>query len=200
MKPARLVLIVSSALFCAMPFHALHAHDHHDEHDHHAHAAHEHGVATLRVASAGKALVIEFLSPLDNLVGFEHEPRSDEQRKAMADAETLLRDGAALFSLPAAAGCQLLGAKLDSPWLQSEQPGHDHGHGHSDVQGAAAQEGHADLTASYRFECSSPDRLDSLNTRLFDSFPRLREVRAERATASGQGAAVLTPGKAELPL
>lgn len=200
MKPARLVMIVSSALFCAMPFHVLHGHDHHDEHDHQAHAAHEHGVATLRVASAGKALVIEFLSPLDNLVGFEHEPRNDEQRKAMADAEVLLRDGAALFSLPAAAGCRLLGAKLDSPWLQSEQPGHDHGHGHSDSHAATEQEGHADLAASYRFECSSPDRLDSLNTRLFDSFPRLREVRAERATASGQGAAVLTPGKAELPL
>jgi hypothetical protein len=197
MKPARLVMTTLCALFGAMPFHALHAHE---GHDHQTHAAHEHGVATLRVASADKALVIEFLSPLDNLVGFEHEPRSDEQRKAIADAEALLRDGAALFRLPAAAGCQLLGAKLDSPWLQSEQPDHDHGHGHSDAHGATEHEGHADLAASYRFECTAPDRLDSLHVRLFDSFPRLREVRVERATASGQGAAVLTPAKAELPL
>ena len=199
MKAARLATAFC-ALFCAMPFHAVHAQAGHGEHDHDAHPAHEHGVATLRVASAGKALVIEFLSPLDNLAGFEHEPRSDEQRKAMADAEALLRDGAALYRLPAAAGCQLLGVKLDSPWLQGNRPGHDHGHGHSDAHGAMAHEGHAELVASYRFECAAPDKLGSLHIRLFDSFPRLREVRAERATASGQGAAVLTPGKAELAL
>jgi hypothetical protein len=160
-------------------------------------------VAVLRVASAGSALVIEFLSPFDNLVGFEHEPRSGEQRQAMADAERLLRDGASLFRLSAEAECLLRGVRLESPWLPGGQSGHDHGHGHSG-DGHVHEEGdgvgHADLAASYRFECASPDRLESLRTSLFEIFPRLREVRAERATAGGQGAAVLVPGKAELPL
>ncbi len=35
--------------------------------------------------------------------------------------------------------------------------------------------------------------LERLHTRLFDAFPRLPDIRAERATASGQGAAILKP-------
>ena len=62
----------------------------------HADAAHEHGVAVLRVVSEGATLMIEFVSPLDNLVGFEHAPRTDAQRTALRAAQARLRDAAAL--------------------------------------------------------------------------------------------------------
>ncbi|MCM8565632.1 DUF2796 domain-containing protein [Thauera linaloolentis] len=202
MKPAVLAAMACAALVGAAPLQAVHAHEGHETHEHHgdheAHAAHEHGVATLRVVSADTVLMIEFASPLDNLVGFEHEPRTDEQRKAMADAERLLRDGAGLFRPSAGAECLLLGVKLDSPWPQDGH--HEHRHGHDEAHEAGGDDGHADLEAEYRFECATPDRLKVLQTRLFDTFPRLRELRAERATASGQGSAALTPGKADLPL
>src|SRR5690606_20886978 len=70
-------LILSIALFFAVPALA-------------QHAAHEHGVADLRVAAEGNTVVIEFDSPLDNLVGFEHAPRDDAQRMALRTAEKRL--------------------------------------------------------------------------------------------------------------
>ncbi len=62
----------------------------------HVDAAHEHGVAVLRVVSEGATLMIEFVSALDNLVGFEHAPRTDAQRTALRAAQARLRDAAAL--------------------------------------------------------------------------------------------------------
>ena len=62
----------------------------------HVDAAHEHGVAVLRVVSEGSTLMIEFVSALDNLVGFEHAPRTDARCTALRAAQARLRDAAAL--------------------------------------------------------------------------------------------------------
>lgn len=171
-------------------------------HAQHAHGAHEHGVAHLSVAIEGPELVIELSTPLDNLVGFEHAPATAAQRAALADAEARLGQGAELFVLPAAAGCGLAETVLESPSplrAGKEQPAaHDHDHDHD--HGADALEGHADLIATYRFECARPAALDALRVELFQAFPRLRELRAVRAAEGGQGAAVLKPGAAVLLL
>ncbi|MHB1374190.1 MAG: DUF2796 domain-containing protein [Thauera sp.] len=190
----------------------------------HAGGAHEHGVAELSVATEGAALVIELSSPLDNLVGFEHAPANAAQREALAAAEARLREGASLFRLPAAAGCVLGEVRIDGAWMgggaASKEPSapaagghdhnhasahdheheHDHDHDKAHAHDSADGGGHADVMASYRFECAQPQALDAIDTQLFAVFPRLREIRAARATAGGQGATVLRPGRTVLPL
>lgn len=178
----------------------------------HAGGAHEHGVAELSVATEGATLVIEIVSPLDNLVGFEHAPASAAQRRALATAEAQLRDAPGLFRLPAAAGCALAEVRIEGGWMggaaaakeQAARPAraHDHDHDKAHEHGAASADegGHADVMASYRFDCAHPQALDAIDTQLFAVFPRLREVRAARATAGGQGALVLRPGRTVLPL
>lgn len=153
--------------------------------------AHEHGVAELRVAADADELAIEFASPLESLVGFEHEPRTEAQRAALVAAEARLRDFGSLFSLPAAAGCTLRGVALDSPWLQGagHQRAHDAAHPHA----RAHEDGHAELVAGYSLRCEAPAALDALGLKLFEAFPRLREIRAERVSAHGRGAATLRP-------
>lgn len=155
---------------------------------HAQHAAHEHGVAELRVAVAGRSLQIEYASPLDTLVGFEHAPADERQRRLLAEAETALRDGARLFRLPAAAACVQRRVELSSPW-PAQGHGGDHEHG-----------GHAEIETAYVFECARPQALDAIEVTAFDVFPRTREIRAERATAGGQGAATLTSQQRRLPL
>src|SRR3954469_21515167 len=52
--------------------------------------AHEHGVARLDVAVEGTKIMVMLDTPLDNLVGFEHEPRNDaEHQKADAAVSRL---------------------------------------------------------------------------------------------------------------
>lgn len=189
-----------------------------------AERAHEHGVAELHVAIEAETMEIELVSPLDSLIGFEHAPRTPAQRAALAAAQAALRDPARVFVLPAAAACALQAVTLFTPWSQGAdedavgrdpaQKADDHdAHGH-DADGHDANEhdaneqdadghgaaGHAELVATYRLQCAQPAALDALQLKLFASFPRLREVRAERVSPRGQAAARLRAGQATLAL
>jgi len=164
------------------------------------HAAHEHGVAALRVALDGPTLLIEFDSPLDNLVGFEHAPTTAEQRSALASAERRLKDFEHLFSLPAAAGCVLAEVQLDSPYPQSEE---DHGHldhGHEDEGHDDHDQAHGDMYVAYQLECSTPSALTGIGVGLIDAFPRIHVIRAETATPRGQASVRLDRAGITLPL
>ena len=58
----------------------------------HEPGAHVHGVATLQVTQDQDTLSIDLDSPLDNLLGFEHAPRTDKQKQAVQQMiENLVR-------------------------------------------------------------------------------------------------------------
>ncbi|PTD97794.1 DUF2796 domain-containing protein [Pseudothauera lacus] len=164
-----------------------------------AHGAHEHGVADLEVAVDGSQLAIALKTPLDNLVGFEHEPRTAAQKKALADAETRLRDFPALFVLPAAAGCALTDVSVESPWPQGDH-GHAHDHGHKHDDHGHDHGAHSDMHVEYVLECANPAALNELQSRLGEAFPRMERVRVQSATPRGQGSATLTRTRNKLPL
>ena len=159
-------------------------------HAQHTHGAHEHGAAELTVALDGRELVIELISPLDNLVGFEHAPANDAQRSALAEAGRLLRDADAMFALPAAAACRFEHADIESPWPMDAPPPAAGQAGHAHAQRAHGDRAHGDheeVVATYRFTCAQPTALNQLEVRAFAHFPRLRELRVGHATARGQG-------------
>jgi hypothetical protein len=161
-----------------------------------AHGAHEHGVARLTVVMEGQELVVELISPLDTLVGFEHAPANDTQRAALAEAGRRLRDAAAMFALPPAAACTLAHADVESRWpMSAAAPAHP-GRPHAEP----TRGDHEDVVATWRFKCAQPQALAQLEVRAFAQFPRLRELRVEHVSARGQGAAVLTPGARGLAL
>ncbi|MGL1832321.1 DUF2796 domain-containing protein [Rhodocyclaceae bacterium SMB388] len=162
--------------------------------------AHEHGVAELRVALESSTLLIEFDSPLDGIVGFEHAPSTDQQREALLQAERSLQEFTPLFTLPAAAGCVLADVQLESPYPQGDDDHdehdhdehdhdeHDHDEHDHDEHRHDEADAHADLYVVYQFECANPASLDRLDVRLFDAFPRLQTVRAAVASPQGQSA------------
>jgi hypothetical protein len=104
--------------------------------------AHEHGIADLRVAVDGGTLLIEFDSPLANLVGFEHAPRTEEQHRALAALKKQLSSPEALVVLPAAAGCKLVETELEIPGLDDADHHHGHAHGEKHAHGDRHDHGH----------------------------------------------------------
>lgn len=159
-----------------------------------AQGGHEHGVARLQVAIDGGQLAVELQSPLDNLVGFEHEPSTEAQRRALADAEARLREFGALFVLPAAAGCVLSEVELESPWHAGHDQAHDHDQEHDH------EEAHGEMHVRYLLNCATPEALTGMTVKLAEAFPRTARIRAETATPRGQNALTLTRGKDKLPL
>jgi hypothetical protein len=157
--------------------------------------AHEHGVAKLDVSLDGGTLLIALDSPLDNLAGFEHAPRNDKQRAALAKMEENLRAAERLFRLPAAAECKPAGAKLESPYPASAGPS-----AKAAPTGDSKKDGetHADVEASWEFTCAKPAALDGLEAVLFDTFRGMKRIKVQTVTAKGQGSATLTPAKRTL--
>lgn len=66
---------------------------------------HVHGKATLSLVIEEKSLTIEFTAPLHDLAGFEHAPKTAEDKAALARLRQTLGKPQAIVSLPAGAGC-----------------------------------------------------------------------------------------------
>lgn len=173
----------------------------------HAHSsrAHVHGEATLTVAIDGPTVTLEFDSPLDNLVGFEHAPRTDKQKQAMADMAARLNEAGKLFVLDAAAGCEAAGVKL-TPAATATAPAaaapaaSAKGEGGKAAHQAADKAAHKDQEAQFTFRCKDAAKLRSIEVKLFEAFSRLKRVKASVAGVTGgkQSAMTLTPAKATL--
>lgn len=122
-------------------------------------AKHEHGAVTLNLAIEGNSLAAELEAPAINVVGFEHEPRSEAERARAAVASSWLSSGAGLLGVPKAAGCRRDSAQLQAPTWSASSKDHDHDHAHEHEHEHEADEGHADYRASVRYTCSNPAAL-----------------------------------------
>lgn len=157
----------------------------------HGAGGHTHGEAALSVAVDGQTVTLDFDSPLDSLVGFEHAPRTEKQKQALADMAVRLREPARLFALDPAAGCEFVSAKLTPP--ATGQPAA------SGAKGARKDhEVHKDHEAQYIFSCSGTNKLRFIDVALFDVFPRVKRIKASVAGTARQSATTLTPAKRRL--
>lgn len=147
--------------------------------------AHVHGVATLQIAVDEKTMTLDFSSPLDNLIGFEHAPHNAKQKAAVKNMEDNLNHADRLFVPSADAQCAPQSVKLGSPVLdQQEKPRQQTG-----------ERAHADLDAEFVFACRQADKLHDLDVRLFGAYPNLHQLNVEIATLKKQAAATLSAGQ-----
>lgn len=140
-----------------------------------AEGAHQHGVASLQIVAEGNSLSLTLDSPLDNLLGFELGPRSAAERTAVRAMAQRLHAGSTLAQPTSAAACQLRGVVLASDVIAPALLAQGAAAG-ADTRPPAAG-GHADLEATFRFECSQPQALKGVGLEgLFQAFPRLRQL------------------------
>jgi|SoiMetStandDraft_2_1073263.scaffolds.fasta_scaffold266281_1 Protein of unknown function (DUF2796) len=148
------------------------------------HPAHQHGAATLQVSLDGRALSIALEGPSDNLLGFEHAPRTDAEKKTVARAEQQLKQSVQLVGTPPAAECQPQPARVDMK-----------------LPAAGSGETHSEIEAEWHWDCAKPDALSHIDVSgLFKAFPRLKQLQVQVVTAHGQKTAVLSPRAARLKI
>ena len=155
-----------------------------------AHGPHVHGTGELHVAVENNKVDVEFHSPLDNLLGFEHAPKTAQQRAAVKAMTAKLNKPEALFRLPQAASCTADPARIDSPFdSAAAKPSKSVKPAHKEDD----DDEHADLTATFSFVCTNIAELDSIEIAIFDAFPGTKTIKAEIVGARGQSAATLSP-------
>ena len=140
--------------------------------------AHQHGVAALDVGVEPGRVTLELDTPLDNLLGFEHAPRSDAERERAEAVVKKLKAADGLFRIDSAAGCTLAKVTLVSPvlGLGGEVPD---------------KEGHADLQGRFEFACKAGNKAGFVEVGLFDAFASLKRIDLQVVTPRGQLKATL---------
>lgn len=213
----RTLLALALALPCSQ---ALHAHEH--EHEHDSLGAHEHGVASLNLVVDGNQVSLELDSPAANLVGFEYQPSTDEDRATVARVKAAMEQADGLFTFTPAAGCQLQQVDLDSPLFAAQdhdehehehehaEHDHDHDHDHDEhdhhddhehAHDHSHEHGeHADIEGRFDYVCDAPEQLEALTLPLFNDYPAMQRIQVQAITASGQHGAVLTAEQPTLSL
>lgn len=181
------------------------------------HGAHVHGVSRLNVAIEGHTVLMEWIAPGADIVGFEHPAESDADKAAVQDAVHALEDATTLFVFPPEAACRLESAEVETSLLEHHD-GHDehHDEGHDDRHDDEHQEDehadhheheegdehhdetHSEFEIRYGFHCDQPDRLDHIEVKVFERFPGAEEIDAQVIAPGGQTAQELTPASSRL--
>jgi hypothetical protein len=195
------LLMVAVVVVTGIPAFSIRAEEHRPQ------RAHEHGIAHLNVAVEGNKLIIEFSSPAANVVGFEHRPRTQEQKDAVKEAVRKLDAAEMLLHLPPAAHAGLArsvvhtdiggdsGGESDAAHKREPADGHgkeeDPGGDHHEEK-EHAHENHSDFKAEYQFLCRHPEKLAYLEILFFRVFPAIERIKVQVLTGTKQSARELT--------
>jgi hypothetical protein len=141
--------------------------------------SHQHGGAELTLVLEGNLVTAEFETPLYNLLGFEHAPKTAAQREAVDAAKEALSKGERMLSIGSDAGCvaetDLSGLEIFPESVSDDKSDHDHDHAAAENDDGHDR-GHRDLRVTYKFECASPAALDRVDIGLFDAFPLMETL------------------------
>ena len=162
--------------------------------------AHEHGVGALNIAFDGDAVAMEFNAPGADIVGFEHEATSAEDRAAIDAAVGMLAKPMDLFVFPTAAECSVTHASAaleneEEHDAHAEDNDHDHDkddeHSHDEHADDDGHDDHADAArhtefhAEYLLTCGNPDALSGIEFAYFDTFKNALELEVQILTPAG---------------
>jgi len=156
--------------------------------------AHEHGVGQLNIAIEGKSVAMELKTPGADIVGFEYQATSAEDRASIDQALAQLSAPLELFTLPAAAECVATetNAALEQEEMAEDDHDHshdhDHGHDHGEKSDAKAEASHTEFHANYMLTCDKPSAIINIDFPYFDLFPNAQELEVQLISDQGAGA------------
>jgi hypothetical protein len=172
-----------------------------------AHEAHVHGIAAMDVIVDQQQVTLMLTSPLANLIGFEHAPKTDKDRQSVRNMAAQLRQADASFVPTPAAQCTLTKVTLTSDTLpadllgetaRSAKPAHNHGHDHKTAHNdkhaheKSHSHAHGDLNGSFVFSCKNVQQLQYIDVPLMTAFTGINRLNVQIATQARQSAATLS--------
>lgn len=135
--------------------------------------AHEHGHGALNIAIEGNRILMELKVPGADIVGFEHEAKTPEQKAAVEAAEEKLENGAALFTF-VGGGC-----RFEHGHVEGE---HDHDHKHGSHDG----EEHSEFHVGYEIACDDATNISTIEFPFFGTFAGSEELEVTVIGSRGQ--------------
>ena len=147
---------------------------------------HEHGVGELNIAIQSNTMVLEFIIPGADVVGFEHEAKSEQDKAIVSAASTKFDDYNNIFIIPTNSKCILISSKINinQEDEHDEHDEHDDHDGHDDHD-EHQEEAHNEFYAKYTFECGDIKSLDLLEFPYFETFSNSGELEVQFVSEIG---------------
>lgn len=155
--------------------------------------AHLHGVSELAIVQSGSRIDLQFTAPGSDIVGFEHETRTEDDRALVAAAIEILEAPLDLFVFRPAADCTV--AEATARFSADHDDHHeeeDHDEDHDEDEDHHDDGGHAEFTGSYQLECTNFDAVSAIEFAIFDHFPGMETVNVQSLLERGAGRASIS--------
>jgi hypothetical protein len=144
----------------------------------HQHGAHVHGTAKLDIAIEGRTATIEFESPAESIVGFEHQAKTAADQQKQAKALDLLKDkiGTMVIFEPA----------LSCRWSPTN------------LEVVRQDQEHAEVHGVFTVTCDSPLASSRIRFAFSKTFPAIRTVNVQVVAATQQVGATIKRDRGEV--
>ena len=145
--------------------------------------AHNHGEARLSIVMNNNQVGLSLHSPSANLIGFEHEPRNEEQHAQVKQVKELLSNHANLFGIAAEAECQPIESTVH--WTLDEDTDHTEHEEHEEHEEHDTAS-HSEFEVEFLLDCEKVEEIGSIEVQLFELFPALKTLHVEALFTNSQ--------------
>jgi hypothetical protein len=135
---------------------------------------HQHGASTVDISLDNNMLLVAWESPLGDLIGFEHAPRSAGEKNQAAQLLATLQSPTALLTPNPEAQCRVTKITTQAPNLMQIERAHD------------AHDAHSDLDYAVSYNCAQPKALTQLRVHAFQTWPAIKAMEASLVGPGGQ--------------
>jgi hypothetical protein len=155
------------------------------------HEAHAHGIAEINIAVDGSKADVEFRAPAENVMGFEHEAKSEsDKKKRDAALRTVQTKMSQMVVFDAKLGCKF----SDVNTVLVEEKGESHKtqpskdtHAHKDQKKTAE---HREVRATASVACDKPLAGSRARFGVHKTFPTIHEIKVQVLGAKQSGATI----------
>jgi hypothetical protein len=158
---------------------------------------HQHGHGKLNIAIENGEVSMDLDVPGADIVGFEHEPSTPEQKAAFEAGKAKLADALSIFKMPAAAGCTVKEAKVS---IEGEHEEDTPKGATASAHEAEEEHHHSDFNVDYKLQCQSVAKLTAIDFDYFKAFAGARVLEVTIITPKGQNSYEVTRDKLSLDL
>lgn len=167
--------------------------------------AHQHGQAELQLAMDGQSVELMALSPAHNLLGFEHEPRTNTEQEAVESALTWLTGTPLINTVSGSCSIQTSEVHYAHAGNDAHHEEHDHhqehgDHEHDHEHHESEETTHTDIEVFQTLNCPDLAPDSQLVTSMSEQFPAIESLDIQWAGPEGQGALRLEQGITEFSL
>jgi hypothetical protein len=155
-----------------------------------AQSTHVHGQGQVGMAIDQNLISMTLESPGADIVGFEHEARTAEEKTAVTEALKQLSDPMFVIQLPANASCKVVQASSEVTSENGDEGHADHEeheeHADHDDHDDHKNEAHGSFIAEYQLECATIAAIDSIKFVYFDHFRNAQSLIVVLIDKNGQ--------------